>query len=316
MITVFYLLGYLGIVGFIVMACLKMSAYMKASPLHVRWEIYPVPHEGAAKSAYGGSFMEEKEWWNKPRHADHCYEALMMLKEILLLHATFEHNRPLWYRTYPFHFGMYMLMGGTIVVVLSVLLQMLGVSADGGFMLFVGNVVNAMVLIGALGIVGGGVALILRRMNDAGLKAYTTNEHFLNLGSFVVFGIFTLLAWVFNPGGPSYFEQSCTFIRNLLTFNFVALGSTWFTLNMLVGFLVLILIPTTNMKHLILKYFMYHDIRWGDTPTVYSEKNQRTINEMLQYNVTWSAEHINPNGQSKTWVDVATTNPAAPKNND
>ena len=193
MITLFYLLGYVGIVGFIIMACLKMNAYMKASPLHVRWEIYPVPHEGAAKSAYGGSFMEEKEWWNKPRHADHCYEALMMLKEILLLHATFEHNRSLWYRTYPFHFGMYMLMGGTIVVLLSVLLLGMGVGTDSAFILFVNNLVSAMVLIGALGIVGGGIALILRRKNDAGLKAYTTNEHFLNLGSFVVFGIFILL---------------------------------------------------------------------------------------------------------------------------
>ncbi|MCK7515284.1 MAG: hypothetical protein MZV70_72345 [Desulfobacterales bacterium] len=34
-------------------------------PLHVRWEIYPVQHETTAKVAYGGSYMEELNWWEK-----------------------------------------------------------------------------------------------------------------------------------------------------------------------------------------------------------------------------------------------------------
>ena len=37
---------------------------------------------------------------------------------------------------------------------------------------------------------------------------------------------------------------------------------------------------------------------------------------MLKYNVTWSADHIAGDGSPKTWVDVATTNPAAPKKED
>ena len=35
-------------------------------PLHLRWEIYPVPHEGEKKAKYGGSFFEEVMWWKKP----------------------------------------------------------------------------------------------------------------------------------------------------------------------------------------------------------------------------------------------------------
>ena len=34
--------------------------------MHVRWELYPVPHE-AQKAHYGGSYLEESEWWKKPR---------------------------------------------------------------------------------------------------------------------------------------------------------------------------------------------------------------------------------------------------------
>ena len=310
MTTLFYILGYLAVVGFICLAYLKIKSYMAASPLHVRWELYPVPHEGVKKAAYGGSFMEEKEWWTKPRHISHWGDIKGILVEVLCLHATLEHNPKLWLRTYPFHVGMYMLMGGTIIVILAVLAQMLGMDPQGGFMIFVSNVISAVVLLGAFCIVGGGIALIQRRRSDEGLKKYTTPEHFLNLGAFVLFGLLTLAAWAFNP---SYFELARTFIHNLFTFTFQPLPSVFFTLNLLVGFFLLIWIPVTNMGHLIMKYFMYHDIRWGDEPTNYSDKNKKKIGEMLKYNVTWSADHIAGDGSPKTWVDVATTNPAAPK---
>lgn len=313
MTTLFYILGYLAVVGFICLAFLKIKSYLSASPLHVRWELYPVPHEGDKKASYGGSFMEEKEWWTKPRHISHWGDIKGILTEVLFLHATFEHNLKLWFRTYPFHVGMYMLMGGTIIVVLSVIAQLCGLDPQGGFMIFVGNVMSAVVLIGSLCIIGGGVALIQRRRTDEGLNKYTTPEHYLNLGAFVLFGVLTLAAWAFNP---SYFDLSRTFIYNLFTFNLQALPSTLFVLNLLVGFFLLIWIPVTNMGHLIMKYYMYHDIRWGDEPTTYSEKNKQKISEALKYNVSWSAEHIAGDGKPKTWVDVATTNPAAPKNED
>ena len=290
MTTLFYILGYLAVVGFICLAYLKIKAYMAASPLHVRWELYPVPHEGP-KAAYGGSFMEEKEWWTKPRHISHWGDIKGILVEVLFLHATLEHNQKLWFRTYPFHVGMYMLMGGTIIVVLSVIAQLCGLDPQGGVMTFVGNVISAVVLLGSFCIVGGGLALIQRRREDEGLKKYTTPEHYLNLGAFVLFGLLSLAAWTFNP---SYFELARTFIYNLFTFNFQPLPSVFFTL----------------------KYFMYHDIRWGDEPTNYSEKNKQKISEMLKYDVTWSADHIAGDGSPKTWVDVATTNPAAPKKED
>ena len=47
--------------GFIYRA-LKISSM----PLHLRWELAPVPHE-KGRNKYGGSYFEEYEWWNKKR---------------------------------------------------------------------------------------------------------------------------------------------------------------------------------------------------------------------------------------------------------
>ena len=64
MTTLFYLLGYLGVIGFAVTSFLKIKKYVKTTPLHCRWEIYPIPHEGA-RAKHGGSYMEESNWWTK-----------------------------------------------------------------------------------------------------------------------------------------------------------------------------------------------------------------------------------------------------------
>ncbi|MDR2850844.1 MAG: nitrate reductase [Desulfovibrio sp.] len=310
MTTLFYLLGYLALLGFICTAFLKIRSYLKSSPLHVRWELYPVPHEGA-KSSYGGSFMEEKDWWRKPRHIEHLGDIKALLFEVLVLHTTFEHNLKLWFRTYPFHVGMYMLMGGIIIVFASVVLQAFGLAPDSGLLVFVGNVINAVVLLGGLCIVGGGIALIHHRKTDEGLKKYTTPEHYFNLGVFVFFGILALLAWIC---APSYFVMARDFMYNMFTVNFVPLPSTFFALHLLLGFFLMIWLPMTHMGHLLMKYFTYHDIRWGDTPTTYNKETKRKIPDMLKYSASWSAEHICGNGAPKTWLEIATTNPAAPKN--
>lgn len=310
MYTLFYLLGYLAVLGFICLAIMRIYNYKKSSPLHIRWELYPVPHEGPKKYAYGGSYMEESNWWTKPRHIDHALEIKEMLKEIIFLHSTFEHNLGLWVRTYPFHMGLYMLMGGIMIVLFAVILLLCGVSPYNGFLIFLGNIINACSLFGALGITCGGIGLIHKRLKDKGLRKYTTPEMFCNLGSFVIFGIVTLLAWIFNP---SYSFLCQNYLYNLCTGNFSPLGSGWFVLNMLLGYAIVIWIPLTNMRHLLIKYFMYHNIRWGDEATVWSNKNKHLIDENLQFNVDWAAPHIEDDGKVHNWVEVATSNPADQK---
>lgn len=309
MYTVFYVLAYLSLLGFVCLACLKMWDFIKASPLHVRWELYPVPHEGPNRAAYGGSYMQESDWWTKPRHVDHWMDIKAMVLEILFLHSTYEHKPKLWLRSYPFHMGLYLWMGGTFLLLFAVILVLCGVNPVNGFMIFLSNLINAVSLFGAFLMVCGGSALLHLRLTDKGLHKYTTREFYFNLGAFVTFGALTLCAWVFNP---SYYLVAGTFLYNLFTLNFQPLGSFWFVVNMLAGFVVLLWIPITNMKHLLIKYFMYHDIRWADEATVWSEKNQELINKNLQYPVTWAAPHI-ADSHPKNWVDVATTNITTPE---
>lgn len=307
MTVLFYLLAYAAIIGFIALVFLKARNFLK-DPVHVRWELYPVAHEGK-KASYGGSFMEESDWWTKKRHIDHLGDILALMKEVAFLHATFEHNLKLWFRTYPFHLGLYMLMGGIFIMLFAAILQLCGI-ATGGFVNFLANIINAISLIGLLGIIGGGIGLIQRRISDPGLAKYTTPEHYFNLGAFIVYALVGLATWVTNP---SFFELGRSFMVNLLTGNFVPLASSAFTLHLLIGFALMVWIPMTHMGHLFMKYFTYHDIRWGDEPSDFNPDTQKKVGAQLGRTVTWSAPHIGGGDGTKTWVDVATTNPTASK---
>jgi hypothetical protein len=44
-----------------------------------------------------------------------------MLLEIVFLKAVWEHNRRLWWFSFPFHFGMYLLIAGAVVLKIAVL---------------------------------------------------------------------------------------------------------------------------------------------------------------------------------------------------
>ncbi len=91
-----------------VVAFIYRSLKIARMPVHLRWELAPVPHE-KGKGHYGGSYLEEPEWWSKPREKDHLAEMTYMFKEIMFLKALFEHNRRLWWFSFPFHAGLYLL---------------------------------------------------------------------------------------------------------------------------------------------------------------------------------------------------------------
>ena len=311
--TLFFLFAYVAIAAGLVIAFCKIRHYL-GNPAHVRWELYPVAHEGK-KASYGGSFMEESNWWTKGRHTSLAGEMKGFLMEALFLHATFEHNFKLWLRTYPFHFGIYMLFGSAILTAITTVSLMLGIE-PGGTMHFLANVVNAISLLGLFCILGGSIALIMRRRNDPGLHKYTSNEHYLNLALFALFAFLGLMAWAFGGvDGESFHGLLEAFFRSLFTFNFFpTVTSGFFTLHVLVGLCLIIWIPMSHMSHVFMKYFTYHDIRWGDEPTTYSDKFKKAIGKALAYPVSWSAPHIKGEGK-KTWVDIATSNPTQPKEN-
>ena len=87
---------------------------MAKLPIHLRWELAPVPHE-KGKSHYGGSYLEDYDWWTKKREKSLVNEAIYMGKEIFFLKGVYENNKKLWYFSFPFHFGMYILTCAAIL---------------------------------------------------------------------------------------------------------------------------------------------------------------------------------------------------------
>ena len=310
MTTLVYLIAYVGIVFFLIAVAARFVMWSKM-PMHLRWELYPVAHEGGGRAAYGGSYLEESDWWKKKREVSLLGELKVMVPEILFLVALREHNRKLWTRSFPFHFGLY-LVGGTTMLLLfgGLATAFLPAGVAGPIGTAIGTMVpflgGAGLILGVIGAVG----LFLRRRGRE-LRDYTAPADYFNLAFFIVaFGV----AFITFVGFDRDFSMVSAFVANLVTFNLAPLGSgTGVLLLMLTVVLLSLLtayIPTTHMSHFVGKYFAYHAIRWRDEPNLRGGEQEKTIHDLLNQPVSWAAPHIRGDGK-KTWLDVATEDQTA-----
>jgi len=309
MTIITYLIAYCGMAIFLV-ACVARFRMWSKMPMHVRWELYPVAHEGGGKAAYGGSYLEESDWWTKPRNVSLLGEAKVMVPEILFLEALKEHNNQLWKRSFPFHFGLYLVAACTMLMIVN---GILGALLPGLMAGFIGALFSWLIPITGyaglvLGLVGA-VGLIQRRFVKP-LRDYSAPVDVLNLVFFVVaFGTALVTALWVDRG----FESVTAFVGNLVTFNVAPLPGTGpeALMPMISAILLATLvayIPLTHMSHFVGKYFAYHSIRWADEPNLPGGKHEKVIHELLDQPVSWSAPHIQGDGK-KTWLDVATEDP-------
>ncbi|KPA15306.1 nitrate reductase gamma subunit [Candidatus Magnetomorum sp. HK-1] len=298
-----YLLGYLAVIVFFVAVIYRIINYVK-KPMHVRWELYPVAHEGK-RAAHGGSYLEDVDWWQKDRKKSLIGELKVMIPEIFLLKAVWEHNRPLWLPTYSFHLGLYLLCGFLALLHISAFGQIFGCSES-----CIALMSPLTIIMGASGIIlclAGSIMLIHKRLVEPELRKYSGLDHYVNLALFIVSTSVALITWLFID---SQFIMARDFIVNMLKFNFTPVPNNIFGLQMILAFIVIAYIPLTHMSHFFMKYFLYHDIRWGDEPNVNNLKTQAHIGKVLNYPVSWSASHIAGHGKT-TWAEVATFNPVA-----
>lgn len=303
MTTLAYVVAYLGVFFFII-ACIARFMMWSKMPMHIRWELYPVAHEGGGKAAYGGSYLEDTEWWKGKREVSLFGELKVMVPEILFLVALREHNKRLWTRSFPFHFGLYLVGGATALLIFGGLV--VGYAPE-SVAAPVAKIIGLVVpVIGGAGLVLGiigAIGLFMRRRGRE-LRDYTAPADLFNLLFFIVaFGV----ALVTFVGFDRDFSLVGTFVFNLVTFNLAPVGSgaagSLLTLSVVLLALLVAYIPTTHMSHFIGKYFAYHAIRWSDEPNLPGGKQEKQIEELLSRPVTWSAPHINADGK-KTWLDV------------
>ena len=304
-----YLFTYFSIVTFIVLVAFKIIKYSRA-PVHVRWELYPVAHE-PKKNKYGGSYYEDVEWWKNSLHKSHFAELWAMLEEIIFLKGVYIHNRKLWYFSFPFHIGLYLITATFFLIVLSVLLDLSNVillnSTKNVFGVFLNQIINIFGYCGLALTCLGCFGLLYQRMTDKKFKFYNAPMDFLNLYFILILAIVVFITLINTNSG---FITSKLFVKNLITLNFAAITDVSFNVHVILLSLFFLYFPITRMMHLFAKYFTYHKVRWEDEPNVRGGKLERKIKEALNFGVSWSAPHIQT---GKTWAEVATTLPKEEK---
>jgi len=309
MTTLVYVIAYIGIAFFFVAVIARFMMWSKM-PMHLRWELYPVAHEGGGRAAYGGSYLEESDWWKKKREVSMLGELKVMVPEILFLVALREHNSKLWKWSFPFHFGLYLVAGATIVMLAA---GLIGALLPAGIATPINNLIAVILpfLGGAgliLGIIGA-LGLFARRCGRS-LRDYTAPADIFNLAFFITaFGVALILFAVFDRD----FSIVSAFVANLVTFKLVPLEISrhvlsWVSTSVVLLALLTAYIPTTHMSHFVGKYFAYHSIRWKDDPNLQGGKEEKVIEELLGRPISWSASHIGGDGK-KTWLEAATEEP-------
>jgi nitrate reductase gamma subunit len=297
-----YVIAY-GALAVFLIACAARMLKWSRMPMHLRWELYPVAHEGGGRAAYGGSYLEETDWWTKPRQVSMLGELKVMVPEILFLVALKEHNKKLWNFSFPFHLGLYLVSVATVLMMIGGVMGLIPALAP--VVEIIGLVLPPLGAAGlVLGILGA-LGLLARRM-AAPLRDYTAPMDRWNLVFFIVaFG----LALATFAVADRDFSMVSAFVAGLVTFQLgtVATGTAGLLLTLSVGALAILAayIPMTHMSHFIGKYFAYHAIRWRDDPNLRGGKEEAEIKELLEQKITWAAPHIKGEGK-KSWLDVAT----------
>jgi nitrate reductase gamma subunit len=266
------------------------------APEHLRWDLYPVAHEPGRD--HGGSYLEEKDWWTKPRERSLWGEVSAMGSEIFLLKGVWENNRPVWWGSMPFHWGLYLL----VLTTLGLLPAAVGL-APGPWLAVLGWTGAAG---GALTALGAAILLVLRS-TDRRLKPYTTPLDRMNLALLALLGVLSCGVAVGQGMG-----SVAGAVGRLLRAQPPEV-SALLAAQMVVAATFLLYLPFTRMIHFFSKYFLYHQVRWDDRPVVQGTRLQRRLSAALNYGMTWSADHLQT---GKTWAEVATTLPGGEEKGD
>lgn len=260
-------------------------------PMHTRWEIYPVPIE-KGRSQYGGSFYEEYLWWEKTREKSLKNEIMEMLKEMLFIKNLYDHQRSLWWFSFPFHFGMYLVAAWAVFLWAGSFVVKTGVTLVPGLEWWISLLYYLTFLTGVLGgfmVTLGATGLLVKRIFDPTMKIYTTLQEYLNLSLLSATALTGLILWVSDPFFHGARELSIGF------FSFQPIPANFLLIIhlLLLGGL-LIYIPSSKMSHYVGKYFTFHKVLWENEPNLPGSNLMKKI-EGTKYSPPgqiWSASHF------------------------
>lgn len=287
---------YLTILLFIVGLAYKTIKYFKM-PIHLRWELYPVPHE-AERAHYGGSHYEETEWWKRPRKTSTTQMLKELLSEMLFIKRVFKYNRRMWYLTYSFHLGIYLLLIWFALLFIESLLFLYGglslaTSPLGDLITIAGWAGAILCLIGTIGL------LVNRAVTD--LRYYSTSADYLN----ILFILLVLLTGILAWSADFNFYTARLYVASLVSFGYYGIPDLSFPilLHLVLLELLVIYIPFSKMYHFLGKFFTYHKVLWDDALNARGSKLELKVKDVLKLRVPWSAPHVK---KGESWLNNAT----------
>ena len=253
-------------------------------PEHLRWELAPVPKD-KGKTGYGGSYLEDFEWWKKPRAKTTIAPIGYMLREILSL-KTFRTNNPsLWPFSLALHYGIYCFIL-TLILHLTNSILLINGGTPGLLKVIVTITFSAGVTLGITGATG----LIMKRLLDRDLRPYSAPASFFKL---------ILLLALFGSGaaallfGKGYAGEMGQFVKGVIVFDTSITVSGPAASHLLISYLFLLALPLTNMIHMVTKHFTYYAVRWNDNPL--DARLYTKLAEVSQKQGSWSSVHAGGN---------------------
>ncbi|HJX03464.1 MAG TPA: respiratory nitrate reductase subunit gamma [Dehalococcoidia bacterium] len=279
----------------IVLICRIMA--ISRLPLHLRWELAPIPHE-KGKNHYGGSYFEDFEWWTRKQAKSTIAPVVYMLKEIFGLRGVWKHNRTLWPLSFALHAGLYLGMLAILLYILNTILMLAaaGTSIIGIFL----TVASACSLTAFVLGIAGSLGLILRRALDADLREFSSPGAYFNLVLLMLVFASGLLAWL---TASEFASAQSRFVLSILMLQGGISPSLPMAVHIVLTLLFILYLPFTGMLHFAAKYFMYHKVRWNDAPL--DGRMQEKLQGLASQPITWSAPHVKADG-SRSWKAVTT----------
>ncbi|MDD3894881.1 MAG: respiratory nitrate reductase subunit gamma [Syntrophomonadaceae bacterium] len=284
---------YVSIIAF-VLGSIKRFRDLAGMPLPIRWELYPVPGEPVEKRSYGGSYLEEPEWWRKSKRVSYMGLILEMLKEILFMRNLFVNQRLHWLFSYQLHAGIFLLFIYSLLLLTGALTELLGMPVaayKSSGSAWPALIYYATFFCGAVGITLvtiGSASLFIRRVFNVTLRMYTRVQEYFNLLFIFAAAVSGLLVWYKDP----FFEGGREVMLALLSFSSIQANPVMAVHLLLLGAL-LVYIPSTKMNHYVAKFFTYHRVLWDNEPNLRGSRMEKSVEKLLSYRPkdTWSAPH-------------------------
>lgn len=264
-------------------------------PVHLRWELAPIPHE-KGRSQYGDSYLEEYEWWQKKRRKSFLAVIIYMAGEIFLQKGVWKNNRGLWPFTITMHMGIYFVIISIVLHIINALFIITGAPTAVFDVFKTIAAVFALTgyIMGSLGAIG----LVLKRCIDTNFRAYGTFPVYFRLLFLAAIFISGIIAWF---SSNDFATETSVFTRNLFVLDSGITATVPLAVHIIIASLFLIYLPLTDMVHFITKYFTYHAVRWNDMPL--DKEMEIKLRRLVSRPVNWSAPHIK---SGRTWAEIAT----------